>query len=130
MKDYSEELSREFPHVNFALGSTVPDFSLSVPCVYIAVKYLRGKTTPSKASAGIAEDCTIFYGPECEATLMDEQVEFFREVQDPDGDFRAGHEAINNSYDFKTPLNLAIADSVGNWTVRRQTVVRWHSSQS
>ena len=60
MKGYSEELSREFPHVNFALGSTVPDFSLSVPCVYIEVKYLRGKTTPSKASAGIAEDCTKY----------------------------------------------------------------------
>ena len=54
---------------------------------------------------------TIFYGPECEATLMDEQVEFFREVQDPDGDFRAGHEALTNSHDFKTPLNLAIADA-------------------
>ena len=60
MKGCSEELSREFPHVNFALGSTVPDFSLSVPCVYIEVKYLRGKTTPSKASAGIAEDCTKY----------------------------------------------------------------------
>lgn len=30
MKGYSEEMSREFPHVNFALGSTVPDFSLSI----------------------------------------------------------------------------------------------------
>lgn len=60
MKSYSEELSREFPHIPFALGSTVPDFSLSVPCVYIEVKYLRGKTTPSKASAGIAEDCTKY----------------------------------------------------------------------
>lgn len=56
-------------------------------------------------------DKTVFYGPGCEATLVDEQVEFFREVQDPDGDFRAGHEAINNSHDFKTPLNLAIADA-------------------
>lgn len=56
-------------------------------------------------------DKTIFYGPECEATLIDEQVEFFREVQDPDGDFRAGHEAINNSHNFKTPPNLAIADA-------------------
>ena len=56
MKGNSEELSREFPHVNFALGSTVPDFSLSVPCVYIAVKYLRGNITPIKARAGIAED--------------------------------------------------------------------------
>jgi len=56
-------------------------------------------------------DKTIFYGPGCEATLVDEQVEFFKEVQDPDGDFRAGREAIANSHDFRTPLNLVIADA-------------------
>lgn len=56
-------------------------------------------------------DKTIFYGPGCEATLVDEQIEFFKEVQDPDGDFRAGREAIANSHDFKTPLNLVIADA-------------------
>lgn len=56
-------------------------------------------------------DKTIFYGPGCEATLVDEQIEFFKEVQDPDGDFRAGREAITNSHDFKTPLNLVIADA-------------------
>lgn len=56
-------------------------------------------------------DKTIFYGPGCEATLADEQVEFFREVQDPDGDFSGGRVAITNSYDFKTPLNLIIADA-------------------
>ena len=52
----------------------------------------------------------MFYGPGCEATLENGQQEFFREVQDPDGDFRAGREVIPNSHDFKTPLNLAIAD--------------------
>ena len=60
LSSHREKFSREFPHVPFALGSTVPDFSQSVPCVYIEVKYLRGKTTPSKASAGIAEDCTKY----------------------------------------------------------------------
>jgi type III restriction enzyme len=55
---------------------------------------------------------TVFSGPGSEATLKDEQVEFFKEVQDPDGDFRAGREAVPNSHDFKTPLNLAIADAM------------------
>ena len=55
-------------------------------------------------------DNTVFYGPGCEATLENGQREFFKEVQDPDGDFRAGREAIPNSHYFKTPLNLAIAD--------------------
>src|SRR5262249_14458872 len=30
---------------------------------------------------------TGFYAPGCEATLEEEQQEFFREVEDPDGDF-------------------------------------------
>ncbi len=55
-------------------------------------------------------DKTVFYGPGCESTLMDEQVEFFKEVQDPDGDFHAGREPVENQHDFKTPLNLVIAD--------------------
>src|SRR5712692_4540842 len=56
-------------------------------------------------------DKTVFFGPGCEGTLADEQIEFFQEVQDADGDFRAGREAIANSHDFKTPLNLVIADA-------------------
>jgi len=56
-------------------------------------------------------DKTIFFGPDCEAHIPDDQIEFFREVLDPDGDFRGGREAIENSHDFKTPLNLIIADA-------------------
>ncbi len=60
LKSHLEKLQREFPHVPFALGYTVPDFSLRAPCVYIEVKYPRGKIAPSKVSAGIAEDCTKY----------------------------------------------------------------------
>lgn len=56
-------------------------------------------------------DKTVFYGPGCEATLVDEQVEFFKEVQDPDGEFRAGRLTVTNIHDFKTPLNFVIADA-------------------
>lgn len=56
-------------------------------------------------------DKTIFFGPDCEAHISDDQIEFFKEILDPDGDFRSGREAIVNSYDFKTPLNLVIADA-------------------
>jgi len=54
---------------------------------------------------------TVFYAPGCEATLADEQREFFREVEDPDGDFLAGRQQIGNRSDFKTPANLVIADA-------------------
>lgn len=67
---------------------------------------------------------TIFYGPGCEATLMDEQVEFFREVQDADGDFRSGREAVSNSHDFRTPLNLVIADATPERKFLRQMCER------
>jgi type III restriction enzyme len=53
----------------------------------------------------------VFYAPDCESTLEDEQKEFFREVEDPDGDFVNGRIAIENSNDFKTPANMAIADA-------------------
>jgi type III restriction enzyme len=56
-------------------------------------------------------DKSVFYPPACSATLADEQVEFFKEIADPDGDFRAGRELVVNAHDFKTPLNLAIADA-------------------
>jgi len=54
---------------------------------------------------------TIFYPPGCQNTLEDEQREFFREIEDEDGEFRGGREAIVNAADFKTPVNLAIADA-------------------
>lgn len=53
----------------------------------------------------------VFYPPGCEATLGDEQKEFFRELEDPDGDFANGREPVANAADFKTPANLIIADA-------------------
>lgn len=53
---------------------------------------------------------TVFYPPGAEATLVDEQREFFREVADEDGEFSAGRAPVSNSADFKTPTNLVIAD--------------------
>ncbi len=68
------------------------------------------------------KDKTVFFGPGCEQTLLDEQVEFFREIQDPDGPFSGAAVPVANSFDFKTPLNLAIADA-GNEArfIRRMT---------
>lgn len=57
------------------------------------------------------KDKTVFFGPECEKTLVDDQVEFFKEVQDEDGDFSGAAVPVANAYDFKTPLNLVIADA-------------------
>jgi len=63
-------------------------------------------------------DKTIFYTPDCEKTIPDEQKDFFHSVKDPDGDYRAGSEGIPNSHDFKTPCNMVIAD----WTPERKFI--------
>ena len=67
---------------------------------------------------------TVFYVPGCESTLVDEQKEFFREVEDPDGDFRGGREEVTNTADFKTPVNLVIADATPERKFIRGLVAR------
>ena len=54
---------------------------------------------------------TVLYAPGCEATLVEDQREFFREVHDEDGDFVKGRVVIEKSADFKTPANVVIADA-------------------
>ena len=46
---------------------------------------------------------TVFYVAGCKSTLVDEQREFFREVDNDDGDFISGRVRIQRSADFKTP---------------------------
>lgn len=67
---------------------------------------------------------TVFYVPGCESTLVDEQKEFFREVEDPDGDFRGGREEVANTADFKTAVNLVIADATPERKFLRLLVTR------
>lgn len=54
---------------------------------------------------------TVFYTEGCMATLTDEQQEFFAEVDDQYGDFTGSRFPIANPADFKSPVNLAIADA-------------------
>jgi type III restriction enzyme len=54
---------------------------------------------------------TVFYTPKCLDTLIDEQKEFYREVNDDDGEFVNGRVIVPNDSDFKTPSNLVIADA-------------------
>lgn len=72
---------------------------------------------------------TVFYTKGCEETLVDEQREFFREVEDPDGDFRGGREEVANTADFKTPSNLVIADAMPERKFVRLLTTREHSAR-
>ena len=53
----------------------------------------------------------VFFTDGCRQTLPDEQQEFFDEIADQFGDFRGSSHYISNPADFKTPLNIAIADA-------------------
>lgn len=70
---------------------------------------------------------TVFYVPGCEATLEEEQREFFREVEDPDGDFRAGRQQVGNGSDFRTPANLVLADAIPERRFVRMLCERDHA---
>ena len=54
------ELRREHPAVSFAGGHAVPDHGGDSVDVLIEAKYLRGSSSPSKASEGIAADLTKY----------------------------------------------------------------------
>lgn len=71
----------------------------------------RGRQRDSCSAAELQRDKAVFYRSDCAKFLPKEQRDFFRELTDPDGDY-AGHASpIENDYHFKTPVNLAIADS-------------------
>jgi len=55
------DLESEFPAISFALAKTIPDHSLLKNYnLLIETKYVRGKTTPSKITDGIAADLTKY----------------------------------------------------------------------
>lgn len=72
---------------------------------------------------------TIFYTHGCENTLEDEQKEFFREVEDPDGVYVNGRVFVDNSHDYKTPTNLAIADATPERRFIRELTNRENSAE-
>jgi type III restriction enzyme len=62
----------------------------------------------SASAAELRSHKTIFYTEKAKSVLSDEQVEFFNEVTEPGSGFKAIK--VENYHNFKTPLNLAIAD--------------------
>lgn len=70
------------------------------------------------------QDRTIIYGPRAEDTLPDEQREFFAEVNDADSEFVGSRIPVENAYDFRTPVNLAIADGKPERRFMRQLCER------
>ncbi len=56
LEGYREAFEREHPSLPFALAKVIPDHSAKDFALVIETKYLRGSTTPSKATEGMAAD--------------------------------------------------------------------------
>jgi type III restriction enzyme len=70
------------------------------------------KQTESCSAADLRrKDKTIFFGPDTEKTLVDEQVEFFQEVTDEDGEFSGAAVPVDRAVDFRTGANLVITEA-------------------
>ncbi len=54
------DFKREFPTTRFALSKVIPDHEARNADLLIEAKFIREKTTPSKASEGIAADITKY----------------------------------------------------------------------
>lgn len=67
---------------------------------------------------------TAFVTDGCRDSLPDEQQEFFDELADPDGDLVGAHISIENPADFKSPVNLAIADATPERKFMRELTKR------
>ena len=57
---WRDDLRREHPTVPFARAGVVPDFSLDRGHLLIEGKYIRGGTTPSRVTEGMAADLTKY----------------------------------------------------------------------
>lgn len=55
-----ENYSREFPAVRFSFSKVIPDHSINNLDLFIETKYLRGKTSKSTITDGIASDITKY----------------------------------------------------------------------
>lgn len=81
------------------------------PNALLSISTKERQTLNASAAEIRRGDKTVFYTPEYEAMVFDEQRDFFDAVQDADGDYVAGRELIENTHDFKTPSAMTIADA-------------------
>jgi type III restriction enzyme len=69
----------------------------------------RQRQRDSVSAAELRRDKSIYFTDQTRESLKDEQVEFFDEIAEPGSGYKCI--PVANRHDFKTPLNVAIADS-------------------
>ena len=79
-------LVREHPAVSFAGGHSVPDHGSDDLDIVVEAKYVRGGTTPSKASEGMAADRTKYL----------QEIHILFVVYDPEHAIRDDQQFVND----------------------------------
>jgi type III restriction enzyme len=69
----------------------------------------RQRQANSVSAAELRNNKSVFYTDHTYKSLIDEQLEFWSEVTEPGSGFKCI--SVNNRHDFKTPMNIIIADS-------------------
>ena len=69
----------------------------------------KSRQANSVSAAELCSNKTVFYTNDTRSSINDEQLEFYEEAIEPGSGFKCV--PIQNPFDFKTPLNLVIADS-------------------
>jgi len=109
-KEATESMKQKFLQ---SLGTLRRKTSENVRYTPIVNRYItlstRQRQSDSVSAAELRSTKTIFYTDQTRTSLKDEQIEFFDEVTDIGSGFKCV--PIGNRHDFKTPLNVAIADS-------------------
>jgi hypothetical protein len=60
LRTHEAGLRSEHPTKSFACGRVIPDHMIEAADLLIEAKYIRGRTSPSKVSEGIAADLTKY----------------------------------------------------------------------
>lgn len=97
LRAHQDRFRREFPTTQYALANVIPDFEALDSSLTIEGKYLRGATTPAKASEGIAADL-VKYPPERFLLFV---------VYDPDRCIR-DDEAFANDFQHTRPCLISV----------------------
>lgn len=109
-KEVTESMKQKFLQ---SLGTLRRKASETVRYTFLINQYTSVSTlhrqSDSVSAAELRSNKTVFYTDQSGTTLKDEQIEFFDEVTEPGSGFKCIY--VNNRHDFKTPLNIVIADS-------------------
>ena len=78
----------------------------------------------SCSASDLRRDKCVTLRPDCRETVEPEQRDFFDVLADRDGEHSGSVMLVENDHDFKSPVNLAIADSVAERKFIRQLIAR------